>query len=462
MLDSIFSKYVAQAPVAVMARGLLENVLAPQRIDAVFNDAADRQYARQLAFSTVVALLADVVVRARPSIHQAYAARREQMLVSVKSVYEKINHCEPAVAAALLSATAREMELIVRALGSMLPEPLPGYRMKIADGNHFSATHRRLGMLRGEGTCLPAQSLAVLDPQLQLMLALVPCEDAHIQERALVPDLLPWVEPRDLWIVDRNFCTTKMLFGIRRRQAFFLVRQHQQCLRWKEVGEFVSAGPDSAVAEQPIEVWDADGSVMRLRRIRVRLDQPTRDGQRELCFLTNLPPEVAAATIAELYRCRWRIETAFQEATVDLCCEISALGTPGAAILVFAVAMVCFNAISVLKAALRTQPVSPANPAPAPEARLDRFSTCLMADQIASIWPGMEIVLPETFWTQRFGSITTLQMASELRTIAEQADVAAFQKRPPRKSPIRSPTPPRPGKHTATARKLELVKKHQT
>jgi IS4 transposase len=49
------------------------------------------------------------------------------------------------------------------------------------------------------------------------------------------------------------------------------------------------------------------------RRIRVKLDQATRDGDRVLSMLTNLPLRQASATrVARLYRKRWTLETAFQ------------------------------------------------------------------------------------------------------------------------------------------------------
>src|SRR5882757_461555 len=88
MLDSIFAKFAEKAPVAVMMRALLENVLAPQRLDALFENVAQRQYTRELTFSAVVAVLADVVVKIQPSVNQAYRARREKLKVAVKSVYE--------------------------------------------------------------------------------------------------------------------------------------------------------------------------------------------------------------------------------------------------------------------------------------------------------------------------------------------------------------------------------------
>jgi hypothetical protein len=43
----------------------------------------------------------------------------------------------------------------------------------------------------------------------------------------------------------------------------------------------------------------------------VELDQPTRDGDAKMHILTNLPKKVLPLMVAELYRQRWTIDTAF-------------------------------------------------------------------------------------------------------------------------------------------------------
>ena len=66
---------------------------------------------------------------------------------------------------------------------------------------------------------LPGQALVILDPELMLAIDVFPCEDGHAQERSLLPRVLATVEAKDLWIADRNFCTTGFLFGIAQRKA---------------------------------------------------------------------------------------------------------------------------------------------------------------------------------------------------------------------------------------------------
>src|SRR5262249_50892711 len=109
-----------------------------------------------------------------------------------------------------------------------------------------------------------------------MVIDMVPCEDAHAQERSLVDQVLPGVGPGDLWIADRSFCTTQSLFGVRARRGSFLVRQHRQTLRWEPTTPLTDAGRVATgfVQEQLIRVIQGDGEeVIELRRIRLRLDR---------------------------------------------------------------------------------------------------------------------------------------------------------------------------------------------
>ena len=61
-----------------------------------------------------------------------------------------------------------------------------------------------------------------------------------------------------------------------------------------------------------------------------------------------------AKTIADMYRQRWTIETAFHELEATLNGEINTLGYPKAALFAFCVALVSYNVLSTIKAALRS------------------------------------------------------------------------------------------------------------
>src|SRR3954470_5594315 len=243
LLGEVFEQFAREAPVSVMVRATLENALTPRALDQLFEETAQRQYTRTLLFSSVVDLMSAVVCRIRPSINAAYQKHAPLLGVTRKAVYDKLNRLEPAIAAALVRHTAAVLEPVITAMGGDLPPWLPGYRIQIVDGNHLASTEHRLKELRTTGAgALPGHALVVLDPQVMLVTEVIPCEDGHAQERSLLEPLLALVQPQDLWIEDRNFGTTGFVFGVVRRQASSVIRQHAGNLPWQFVGGRRSCG----------------------------------------------------------------------------------------------------------------------------------------------------------------------------------------------------------------------------
>ena len=60
ILDSVLDPFVEQRPVCVLARGILERLLDPDRIDELFQDTAENGYTRTLQFSTLVQLMVGI------------------------------------------------------------------------------------------------------------------------------------------------------------------------------------------------------------------------------------------------------------------------------------------------------------------------------------------------------------------------------------------------------------------
>src|SRR5690606_14041368 len=211
----------------------------------------------------------------------------------------------------------------------------------------------RLKELRTVGAgALPGKALVVLDPQAMLATDVFPCEDGHAQERSPLAEVLEAVSPGEAWVADRNFCTTGFLFGIARRGAGFAVRQHAATLHVEWMGERRPCGrvETGAVFEQAMRLHDDAGEVLAVRRVTVELDEPTRDGEAEIHVLTNLPAGVAdAGTVAELYRRRWGVESAFNELAMCLNGEIDTPAYPKAALFAFCVALVAYNALGAVK-----------------------------------------------------------------------------------------------------------------
>jgi hypothetical protein len=456
LLGSIFERFAAKSPLSVMARGLLETALNSDQLNTLFQQHADEQYTRKLLFSSVVDLLSLVVCKTRPSVRAAYRALADALPVSLTSVYNKLDGLEPQVSAALVRHTVTRLEPVIRALGVPRQEWLPGYRVKILDGNHLAATEHRLAETRATTAGpLPGLALVVLDPSLMLAVEVFPCENGHAQERSLFPAVLATVQPRDVWVEDRNFCTLGMLFGLAARQAFFITRQHKG-LPWQAENEFHRVGEveGGEVWEQTVRLENDDGSTLIARRIKVQLEQATRDGEWEVFILTNLPwEEIDALTVARLYRKRWTIETMFQELALTLESEIDTLCYPKAALFGFCVGLVAYNLLSAVKASLAVVHGS--------EKVEQELSAYYVSDEVSMTYRGMMIAIPEEEWTV-FARLSVTELALVLRELAGQVRWAYFQKshRGPKKpQPKRKHNKKQP--HVATAKLLEKRKKER-
>jgi NADH:ubiquinone oxidoreductase subunit E len=454
MLTTVFERFVKESPISVMARALIERVFQPTMLDEWFAEVADAQYTRTLLFSTVFDLMSLVVCGIHPSVHAAYqAAKKTQAIeVSIQAVYDKLNGLEVTTSAALVRQAAEAVTPLIETLGGMHPPRFPGYRVKILDGNCIEATEHRLAVLRSLAAgALPGKSMVVYDPRLGIPTDVFPCEDGHAQERALLGEVLATVQTGDVWVADRNMCTNAFTCGIDDRQAYFVIRQHGK-FSWESAGPEVYAGHTDTgrVYEQPITVTDASGRLHPFRRIRVCLKQVTRDGDCEIAIISNLPHDVATATaLADCYRGRWTIETAFQEVTEHLHSEINTLGYPPAALFGFCVALVAYMLFQVIQAALKQ--------AHGRETVEQEVSEYYLVEEVSSTYRGMMIALPDEEWVE-FGTMNTTAFVAELTRIAAHATLAAYQKhrRGPKKPPAKKVFDvKRP--HVSTARLLRAA-----
>ena len=450
LLETIFAPFVQERPICVMARAVLERLLDAPRLDALFARTAQQQYTRELLFSSLVQLMSEVVLGVHPTVHAAYQANKETIGVSTTALYNKLDRVEPGVAAALVRDSAELAEPVVKALQASHPRWLSGYQIKVLDGNHLSSTEHRLKALRGTWAApLPGQALVVLDQQRMLITDVFLSEDGHAQERSLIAQVLQHVGEDQLWIEDRNFCTLGLMFGMARRGATFVVRQHGQ-LQGELLGRPTRKGASRSgpVYEQSMLVRDPNsGERLRVRRITIRLKELTRDGDSELHILSNVPiPRASAAQLARLYGKRWSIETAFFEITTTLACEINTLGYPKAALFAFCLALLAYNAVSLIKAALRSvhgrQKVN------------EEVSSYYLSLEIGRTYDGMMIAIPAPHWAL-FRALSNKEFANALRELASSVHLSRYQKHPrgPKKKPPER-TAYQNGKHVSTAKLL--------
>jgi IS4 transposase len=452
VLNEIFQPFIEEKPVCVMARAVLERLLSPGYLDALFERTAQQQYTKELLFSTAVDLMTQVVLGRKPSVHAAWKALQERLGVSSTAVYDKLQHMELAVSQALVHDSARQAAPVIAALRGQLPPWLKGYHTKILDGSHLEATEHRLDALRTTWAApLPGQGLVVLDQPTMTVCDILLCEDGQAQERSLLPQVLSLVQAKELWIADRNFCTYGFLLGLADRHAFFVIRQHGS-LGGQRLGQRKPRGrcATGRVYEQRLRLVDEAGQQRDVRRVTVELDQPTEDGDTEIHILTNLPAQDATAVqVADLYRQRWTIEGLFGEVRQTLACEIKTLAYPKAALFAFCVGLLAVNAVAVLKAALRVAHG---------EKQAMNLSAYYLTLEIRETYAGMMVAIPARHWAV-FGQLSDAELAAVLCQMAGHMVVCHYTKH--RRGPKKKPPPRsryRNGEHVATSKVLAARK----
>jgi IS4 transposase len=455
VLREVVERFEHRSAVTVMARALIENVISQQFINEIFAKYARKQRPSNLSFATVVELMGATVCQIRPALHAAYQAHEPRVPVSAKATYDKTNGVEPQVSAALVRETSLKLQAILDELPLTFEPLIPGYRVKMLDGNHLAATEHRLTELRGTASGpLPGQALVVVDPARRLVLDVFPCADAHASERSLLIELVETIAAGDLWIADRNFCTSMFLFELDLQRAYFAIRQHAANVRCELLGKRRRVGrvETGTVYEQDVLLHDGcDSDPLLARRITVALDKPTESGEPEVHILSNLPATVDGLAIARAYRQRWTIENIFWELEANLASEIDTLAYPSAALLGFCVALMTYNVLRVVQWALAAEHGA---------AKIEaEFSSYYLADELRATWTGMTIALPATYWQAEYSALSAAEMASRLLKLARQVNLRHFKKHkrgPKKPAPKRTSAKGKP--HVATARILEQRK----
>ena len=211
--------------------------------------------------------------------------------------------------------------------------------------------------------------------------------------------------------------------GIASRKGSFVIRHHGQLKCWKEVAplKFVGSTETGDVYEQHIIVEQpATGIVLKLRRISVKLKRKTRDGDAEIHILTNLSwREATAIKVSELYRKRWQIEGVFQDLTQSLQCEIDTLAYPRAAVFAFCLAVKAYNAVSLVRAALRSE---------WGEERVEELSWYHLCSETATVWGGMEIAVTSKDWRYLIDRLSVAEYGKLLRELAGRMNISKYKK----------------------------------
>ena len=248
-------------------------------------------------------------------------------------------------------------------------------------------------------------------------------------------------------MIAADYCTTKFLFGLASRKAFFVIRQHGSTLTWKLRGKRRRVGriASGTVSEQGMELHNEDAT-LSIRRVTLCLDHPTESGDTEIQILTNLSVEQATALqVAQAYGTRWTVEGAFQTLTDG----------PGAArsrpaILSRGVVRLRDGGSGLQHLRGGTARCEQAQCA---EGSGEKLSGYHLLGDVTATYVGMNIAVPDECWGP-YRSMPVRRFANKLKALAHRVKLTRYpkQKRGPKKPQPRKTSGRR--NHLSTARVL--------
>lgn len=342
------------SPLSVLVRGAIERWLAPPVLAELAARAGGGNYERKVTLEALTALMFDAVVGMQPSVHAAAIARRDEWKGSLQALYGKLARVEPEFSVALVRRTADG----IRPLLARLPRgKRSAYSFKILDGTMPDGSEHRLSVLRQlRAAGLPCKGVVVFDWADGLCDRGALAEDAYEGEQPLAEKLLDDARPGEVYVGDCAFCTLGIMGRVIGRGASFIFRELKQNMIYEEElpARRRGRGPTGLISEAQVRlVCRERGCAWPLRRIQIALDEPTRDGERELRLLTNLPATYKARDVAEAYRRRWEVERYFHFVKHELHGQIRTLGEPRAAIFALCAALAAGNVLAWIESLTR-------------------------------------------------------------------------------------------------------------
>ncbi|KLU24860.1 hypothetical protein EOS_17840 [Caballeronia mineralivorans PML1(12)] len=442
MTRTVIERFVEHSPITVMARLALQRALDPEWIDGLFEQVqVDKgQHVRESLFSATVELMSMIASGLRYTVRAAAGAAPE-LPVAITALHDRISRTRPGWARVLARESVKRLSPLVQPLMFNRPVTASGYRLRIVDGSHLPKGEKcspgpsgcvhtlmpQAGLGVGVRTVVP---FVVYDPEVAMIVDLVPCEQGRAQEEVNAGALLDSVQPGELWIIDRNFSTHAIVTGWQRRSSAFIVQERGCNPNQIEAGRPVRKGriEMGAVYEQPVSTTDDSGASLVLRRIEVRANGSSVEGGEVIRILTNVPASQLTAEEVASLSCRSWSEMLSVPLELVLKGEILSLGRPRAAPLALGMAALAYNVLSTMvRTVSREQELDTRE-----VQRLPHY----IATGIRATYAGVMIAVPAEFW-RRYDQLAPGDLGDILRKIAAHVDPRSAHKQ--RREPTASP-----------------------
>lgn len=448
---------ITVSPMTTLVRGLIEWMFPGRTWTQLHDELAPRCRTRTLSIDAICSLMVQVVAGSRRSVFAAFQADQSvgtpTIEASYQALYGKLGRMVPEFSCGLVRASAERLAPLMKMAGCQGLPGWKGYRIRMIDGTQPNGSEHRLEVLRRlRAAGLPCRLVVLFDPALRMCVDATADEDAYASEQRLAEPLFEKAQPNDVFVGDRHFCVTRLFLRVDDRKAYFVIREHPPQLILRELGKARRIGrvETGVVWEQPVEVADGQsGRRLKLRRVIVKLDEPTEKGETEIRLLTNLPARVSAKKIARLYRERWSIERHFDFIKNHLHGQVESLGQPRASIFAMCLSMVAGNALAAVKQTLAS--IHGAE-------EVEKLSGYYLADEIAGNYRAVSTLLNPSE-LEELSEQSVRRFWSWCRNIARQIRLQAFYAHP--RGPKQPPPKKASGKqrhHYSTYRLLEQQK----
>nr|WP_234015370.1 transposase [Burkholderia sp. BE12] len=420
-------RFVEQSPMTIMARLVLQCALHDDWVGAAAGggDEPDGESIREALFAVAVDAIAAIAAWQR--MPDAVGTVAPGFGAAVTALHDCMSRWRSGWGRALVSDSV-DLLLPVAAMRDVDgARAVDGMRLRVLDGAAEACAPRADGCGCGRACDDPARDAAaggarvlpVYDPDLGMIVDLLPCERGRAHERAFVGALLETVRPGELWIVDGRFDTDAILSGWPRRGGAFVLREYDRSAACRPLGDWQDAGVFGAgrVRERSVGMAGEGGASDTFRQIEWEGAEASGD---IVTLLTDLSAErFDAPQVVALSRRRWRD-------ALPLALEPVMGGTPfgavpaRAALLASGIAAFAYNAFSVM-----TRVVGGALDLDARDvARLPS----LIADGVTATYAGMMIALPPDWW-QRYDQLPATTLGQIVRMLAVHVDPRSERRR---------------------------------
>ncbi|MFA8326387.1 type II toxin-antitoxin system Phd/YefM family antitoxin [Burkholderia ubonensis] len=401
----------------IMARLVLQCALHDDWIDgaAGTGDEPDGEAIREALFALAVDAIVAIAARqpgsGRPP-HAFDGGAAAGFGPAVASLHDCMSRLRAGWGRALVKDS---VELLLPATASRPREwsrSTGGMRLRVLDGG-LPCGHDAAGCGCGCGNpgreaAAHARVLPVYDPDLGMIVDLLPHERGRMHERAFAGALREAVQPGELWIIDGRFETDAILSGWPRRGGACIVREHGRAAACRALGDWRDAGTHDGgtVREQAVGLAGDHDASAALRRIEWRSAPDA-----VVTLLTDLPAaQFDARQIVQLACRPWRdalpLGPVFDGALFG---DVPAR----ASLLAHGIVAMAYNAFAAMTSVVRT--------ALDLDARDVERLPSHIADGVAATYAGMMIALPPVWW-RRYDQLPATTLGQIVRLLAAHVD----------------------------------------